>query len=512
MTALIKDISVVSVRGSCDTPINGLSYDSRETQKGDLFVSLHGLHTDGHRYIGDAVHNGAAAVVHQDELPAYPEHVVCIRVPDCRKALSRLAASFFDYPSEKLLTIGVTGTDGKSTTVWFIHQLLCAMGIDSGFLSTVALKAGDVTEKNRYRQSTPEAPEVHGILARMAASGKTHAVLEATSHGLSEKTGRLRDVSFDAAVLTNVAHEHLEFHGSFEQYRFDKANLFRSLDAPPSYKKRSPSDRYPFPGRFGVVNADDPSSRFFRNATKAPVYSYSLKDESADILASEISLRPDGSDFIIKGRGESTKTSLPVPGTFNIENALAAALTVAKLCGVTFGEVAGHFHRLTGVTGRMTAVDCGQPFSVIVDYAHTPQAFTKLFTMMRPLVEGRLIAVFGSAGERDIQKRPMQGSIASRYSDIVVLTDEDPRLEDRMRILEEIAEGCTGLTPGESLFLEPDREKAISLAFSLARPGDTVLLLGKGHEGSIIYPDGKLMWNEEETAKKILRLSGYGRE
>jgi UDP-N-acetylmuramoyl-L-alanyl-D-glutamate--2,6-diaminopimelate ligase len=508
MSRLLEDIATISTRGRSDPLIHGISYDSRHIKKGFLFVSLPGLHTDGHLYIDSAIHNGALAVVHQDELDHYVDTISYIRVENCRKALSQLSAGFYDHPSKKMIVIGVTGTDGKSTTVWFIHQLLESMGIHSGFLSTVQIQYNKEVDKNPLRQSTPEAPEVHEILSKMVQSGKTHAVLEATSHGLSEQTNRLTDVYFDVAVLTNVAHEHLEFHGSFEQYRSDKANLFRMLDIPVT-KSLSTPDSFPPERRFGVINADDPAHLYFHEVTKTPLYTYGLKDKGADIVASDIEHHTGGSHFSILWKGERMRAALPVPGIFNIENALAAALTVTEICQVHLQEVIKHFPILQGVTGRMTTIDCGQPFLVIVDYAHTPQAFDKLLSMMRPLTKGQLIAVFGSAGERDMQKRAMQGNIASLHADIVILTDEDPRLEDRCAILENIASGCAGLKRGKTLFLEPDREKAIALAFSLAKENDTVLLLGKGHEASILYPEGPFPWNEQEVAERLLSLAGY---
>jgi UDP-N-acetylmuramoyl-L-alanyl-D-glutamate--2,6-diaminopimelate ligase len=277
----------------------------------------------------------------------------------------------------------------------------------------------------------------------------------------------------------------------------------------PVVKSPSITHSFPLESRFGVINADDPSGAYFRKATKRQVYTYSLHNKGGDIVASEIKHHEHGSCFTILWKGESIRTELSVPGTFNIENSLAAALTVSGLCQVSVQEIIRYFPVLRGVTGRMTTIDLGQPFHVIVDYAHTPQAFEKLFPMIRPLTKGRLIAVFGSAGERDIQKRPMQGNIASLYADIVILTDEDPRLEDPYAILEDISSGCIGLERGKTLFLEPDREKAISLAFSLARENDTVLLLGKGHEESIIYPEGPLPWNEQEVAERLLSSAGY---
>ncbi len=413
-----------------------------------------------------------------------------------------MAAAFHGRPSRRLKVIGITGTDGKSSTTWFTHQLLGLAGRKSGFLSTVSFQPGDEIVKNPFRQSTPEAPEVHGMLAEMVAGGREFAVVEATSHGLSERTNRLGDVVFDVGVLTNVTHEHLEFHGSFAQYRSDKANLFRRLGRPKDVDCP----------RFGVVNAADPSSAFFREAASVPVYAYAPPGAVglSDLCAVEARYDLSGTTFRLSAGTAAREVRIGIPGPFWIDNALAALLTVSRALEIDPLELAPLVARLTSVTGRMDYVALGQPFDVVVDYAHTPGAFERLFPWVRSVARGRVIAVFGSAGERDPGKRPMQGRIAARSCDVVVVTDEDPRGEDRMTILEHIAAGCEGKTRGTDLFLEPDRPAAMRLAFAMARPGDVVLLLGKGHEGSIIGSAGSTPWDERAEAEKMLRAMGYG--
>ena len=482
--------------------VTGIAYDSRDVRPGHLFVALEGVHTDGHRFVGTALQAGATAVLHSRALEPVAPGIVCIRVADTRRALSPVAAAFHGRPSRRLKTIGVTGTDGKSSTTWFIHQMLGFAGRRSGFLSTVSFQPGDEIVKNPFRQSTPEAPEVHGMLAEMVAGGREFAVVEATSHGLSERTNRLGDVLFDAGVMTNVTHEHLEFHGSFAQYRSDKANLFRRLgrakdvDCPP----------------FGVVNAADPSADFFREAAAVPVYAYAPLGAAgpADLRAADARFDLSGTTFRLCAGGAALETRIGIPGPFWIDNALAALLAVSRALEVDPLDLASMVPRLTSVSGRMDYLALGQPFDVVVDYAHTPGAFERLFPWVRSLARARVIAVFGSAGERDPGKRPMQGRVAARWCDVVVVTDEDPRGEDRMTILEHIAAGCEGKTRGTDLFLEPDRTSAIRLALGMARPGDVVLLLGKGHEGSIIGPAGSMPWDERAEAEKALRAMGYG--
>lgn len=500
LAELFSNVPLQEVRGDMGRAVRGIAYDSRDAAPGFLFAATDGLHTDGHRYAADAVRRGATAVMHARPLDGIPPEVTCVRVTDPRAALSPVAAAFYDHPSRSIRVIGVTGTDGKSSTVWFIAQLIGFLGGRAGFLSTVSFKTGTEVVKNPFRQSTPEATEIHGMLRQMVDGKQDIAVVEATSHGLSRRTNRLADVLFDAAVLTNVTHEHLEFHGSFEQYRSDKANLFRALS--PDRKKDVTCPR------FAVVNAGDPSASYFAAATRVPVLSYG---EGGDLAAR--SLRDDitGTSFTLAFGGEVAEARVCIPGPFWVENSLAAVLAVSRMLGVAPLSLAPLLHRLRSVPGRMDYVDQGQPFAVIVDYAHTPGAFQKLFPWVRAHTPGKVTAVFGSAGERDREKRPLQGRAAADSCDTVVVTDEDPRGEDSMTILEQIAAGCTGKIRGEDLFLVPDRREALRLAFSRARPGDSVLLLGKGHEGSIIGPSGPSDWDERREAEGALASLGYRR-
>jgi len=495
-------LAVRETRGDMDHSVCGIAYDSRDVKPGFLFVAMDGLHTDGHRFIPDAVARGAAAVVHAQPLSETPAGVTCIRLDNPRAALSPLAAAFYGHPSRSIRVIGVTGTDGKSSTVWFITQLLGFLGRRVGFLSTVSFQTSDTIVKNPFRQSTPEATEIHGMLREMVDLGKEFAVVETTSHGLSRRMNRLADVRFDAGVLTNVTHEHLEFHGSFAQYRSDKANLFRALASAPDKTVECP--------RFGVVNADDPSAPYFRQAARVPVFSYGLR-EPADLGARAIRADLSGTTFLMTRHGGDAEARVAIPGPFWVENSLAACLTVARLLEIDPLALAPHLQKLKSVKGRMDYVELGQQFAVIVDYAHTPGAFEKLLPWVRAHTSGKTIVVFGSAGERDSAKRPLQGRVASENCDTIVITDEDPRSEDRMAIIEQIAAGCVNKTRGRDLFLVPDRREAIRLALTRAEPGDTVMLLGKGHEGSIIGPEGAAAWDERSEAEAGLRTLGYGR-
>ena len=413
--------------------------------------------------------------------------------------------------------VGVTGTEGKSTTVYLIYQLLKLLNIKAGFISTVMQGDGMGEKWNSEHQTTPEAVTVHRLLAEMCRNGAEYAVLESSSHGLSKKTNRLGDVDFDAGAMTNVTHEHLEFHGTWEQYRSDKADLFRALDASPSqHLKRLLSEEISIPS-FGVVNADDPSAAYFAAATRHKSYSFSTKGAKADLSLQMIESGALGNwyEVLIASSGSSITVRDQLPGAFNAGNVLASLLVVSNLLLIDIEKLIPLVPYLKPVRGRMTAVNLGQPFEVLVDYAHSPASFETVFPPLRDRLNstgGRLISLFGSAGERDTKKRPLQGEIAARYSDIVILSDEDPRGEDSMAILEEIAKGCETspkMIQDETLFLIPSRPSAIRKAFSLAHDGDLVLLLGKGHENSIIYASGAINYDEINEAEAALKEAGY---
>ncbi|MDR2029092.1 MAG: UDP-N-acetylmuramoyl-L-alanyl-D-glutamate--2,6-diaminopimelate ligase [Treponema sp.] len=519
-----------------DPLITGLEYDSRKIKPGDLYFALPGLHVDGHDYVSDAIGRGAAAIVHQNAIPSCREGIVYIRVKNSRFAMSPISAAFYDFPSRRLALIGVTGTEGKSTTVYLIYQILRLMGKKAGFISTVQYSDGEIEVWNPEHQTTPEAPAIHKLLADMRDRGTEFAVIESSSHGLSSKTNRLGDAAFDVVVMTNVTHEHLEFHGTWEQYRNDKANLFRALDKfdhakpirqpegpPPAESGETAADvSTGLAGEagevlpsFGVANADDPSAAYFSAATKRKTYTYSTRGAEADLSLRLIESGSRGNwyEVLIRETGETTDIRDRLPGAFNAGNVLAALLVVSGLLSIPVKDLCPLVPLLKPVRGRMTVIQMGQPFEVLVDYAHTPSSFEAIFPPLRERLDktgGRILSLFGSAGERDTQKRPEQGRIASQWSDMLFLTDEDPRGEEPLAILEEIAAGCPERNRGKDLFLIPSRPKAIRKAFSLARPGDLVLLLGKGHENSIIYAKKTCAYDEIGEAEKALTEMGWG--
>jgi UDP-N-acetylmuramoyl-L-alanyl-D-glutamate--2,6-diaminopimelate ligase len=508
----------VAEQGSADPLISALEYDSRSVKPGTLYFALPGQHVDGHKFINDAIEKGAVAVVHEAEIGEKKPGVAYLKVKNSRFAMSPIAAAFYGFPSRRLLVAGVTGTEGKSTTVYLTWQFLRLMGHKAGFFSTVqhSSDGGDACA-NPEHQTTPEATAVQQMLWEMAENGCAYAIVESSSHGLSARTNRLGDVEFDAAAFTNVTHEHLEFHGTWEQYRDDKANLFRAMDR--GYAKTRIDDNVAILVPFGVINADDASASYFADVTSQEKLSFSVNGKDADLSLKMMENSAFGNWYRLFVSAENISITVRdrLPGSFNAGNMLAALLLTSGLTGVPVREIASHCPRLLPVPGRMNAINKGQPFEVLVDYAHTPSSFQAIFPPLRKRLirsGGRIISLFGSAGERDTQKRAEQGKIAAAYSDYIVLTDEDPRGEQPMAILEEIAEGvyAQGINAAnqdsfkkdENLFLIPDRPAAIRKALSLARAGDLVLLLGKGHENSIIYKDHAMPFDEIAEVEKAL--------
>ncbi len=494
LTSLLQGLDIIDIKNLPNNKLKGLAYDSRDVKPGYIFFALKGIHTDGHKYINKAINNGASVIFHSDEISEYSSHVSYVKVKNTRYVMSPVSSAFYDHPSGKMKIIGVTGTNGKSTTVSMIYQLLSMAGFKTGFISTVQFDTGTGPVKNHYRQSTPEATEIHKLLFEMVKNGCTYAVVEATSHGLSVINNRLGDVHFDGAVFTNITHEHLEFHKTLDRYIDDKANLFRTLDSESG---------------FGIVNLDDSAFIRFKLATEADVFSYSKKDNSASIRANSIKGSGQEALFSLLYKNIKYDVHLNLPKIFNVENSTAALLAVLKATKMDIFTFLPFMEKLTPAEGRMIPVIMGQDFEVLVDYAHSPGSFELLFPSLREMTKGKLIAVFGSAGERDITKRSVQGSIADKYSDILILTDEDPRGENPVEILQDIASGCKKRVEDKDMFLIENRKEAIRFAFKTAQKDDLVVLLGKGHESTIIYKDGPILWKDKDAAVSILKEMGY---
>ena len=476
--------------------IRGIAYDSRKAAPSTLFVAVPGFHRDGHEFAAEAVAKGAVAVVAERALQLGVPVAV---VPDARAALADLAAEFFDHPTRRLRLVGVTGTDGKTTTVHLVSDVLEAAGEHTGYATTVDFKVGATEWANETRQSTQEAVEVQEFFAELLVAGGTWGVLEATSHALALR--KLRHCDIDIAVFTNLSPEHLDFHETLQRYLEAKGILFEMLTT--SADKGVP--------KAAVVNADDPRWRYLADrAGGARVITYGI-DALCDVQAAILLADASGSRIRLTAFGEKAELTLPLVGRFNVYNALAAA-AAGIAAGATLEHARAALAKARSVRGRMERVDLGQPFSVIVDYAHTPESLDKVLALLRPLTPGKLIAVFGSAGERDRTKRPALGSVAAKHADYFVITQEDPRLEDPERILAEIEAGATSAgkqRPADYEVID-DRKAAVAFAIGRAEPGDTVVLTGKGHESSIIVGEQKRPWDEAEAARVALRGRGFG--
>jgi UDP-N-acetylmuramoyl-L-alanyl-D-glutamate--2,6-diaminopimelate ligase len=488
-------------------PVQGIAFDSRKVRPGNLFVAVPGAHVDGHEFAAEAAAAGAPA--------ALVEHVVVgvdipqVVVRDSRRALAAAAAWWYGDPSRELGVVGITGTDGKTTTSFLAVAALEAAGISAGLTGTVDTKIGSTRQPNDVHATTPEAPTLQAMLRAMVAAGNRAAVVETTSHGLA--LDRVAEIAYDAAILTNLSHEHLELHQSFEAYLAAKRSLFEGLAMGPGNPVK-PGLGWP---KVAIVNADDPAAPAFVAASGtagARLLTYGA-DLGADVRLLAIEEDERRLRLRYATPGGAGEVALRLAGRFNAHNALAV-VALGEALGLESAAVQRGLEATPGVPGRMERIDAGQPFTVIVDYAHTPAALKTILDLLGPLAAARgggLIALFGSAGERDMAKRPMMGRVAGERCRVVVLTDEDPRGEDGAAILESIAAGAesAGRRRGYDLLLVPDRAEAIRAAFERARAGDVVLLAGKGHERSIIGPHGPRPWDERAAAEAALAQLGF---
>ncbi len=456
----------VLLHGRAESLVSGITQDSRLVTPGDLFVAVRGLERDGREFVPAAVAAGAAAAVSAS-----------------RTELAELAAAFYENPTRRLPVVGITGTDGKTSTTHLLSAILEAHGLRTGWLTTVNTKIGDEVRPNAVDHTTPEAPVVQRTLFDMLSAGLDVGILETSSHALALE--RVHGVAFRVGVFTNLSPEHINFHGTFEAYRAAKSLLFSML----------PADG------LAVLNGDDPNARYFAEATSARVLTYGVSAE-ADVRACDVALSPRGTTFSVG----DTRIESHLLGRFNVSNWLAA-YGAATYFGATVDDLREAARRQQPVPGRMNVIDRGQPFAVVVDFAHTPQALERALDTLRDLGSARVLLVFGLAGGRDAANRPVMGQLAARKSDFFVISMDDPGHEDPAQIASEIAGGASG---SGSFVVELDRRAAIQLVLREARPGDAVLLAGKGHEQRMVVGDQRLPWNDSATAAELLEGMGYG--
>jgi UDP-N-acetylmuramoyl-L-alanyl-D-glutamate--2,6-diaminopimelate ligase len=472
--------------------------DSRRVAPGDLFVAVPGVSVDGHRYVPDALRAGAVACVVERMLPEL-EGVPVAVVPDAREALAHLHAALNDYPARHLRVIGVTGTDGKTTTTRLVTAILRQAGYPTGSIDSVGAIIGDQEQFTGFHTTTPDAPEVQHYLAEMVRAGMEYAVIESTSHGLAQH--RVSACEFDVATVTNITHEHLDYHGSFESYREAKAMLFRHLSAS-ARKNGAP--------KVAVLNADDAGSyEYLQTIPADEQISYGL-DHPATVAARDIRVSPAGLHFVVVTPEGEFALDSPLVGRYNVYNILAA-VSVARSQGIAPEVIRSAVASVHGVPGRAERIDRGQPYTVIVDFAHTPNSLENALQMARELATGKVTVVFGCAGLRDRAKRPLMGEIAGRLADRVIVTAEDPRTESLDEIMEQVVAGCrqAGCAEGEKFWRIGDRAEAIAAALKMAEPGDLVLVTGKGHERSMCFGTVEHPWSDHEAIEAALRDLGY---
>ncbi len=527
---LLEGLETGPVVGDPTVPVSDICYDSRSVRPGAVFFCVRGFRLDGHDFIPEAVGRGAVALVVEGleglaaarsrlgpasdgRAPAPGTAPVVVVVPDVRAAMGPAAANFYGHPSRRLRTIGVTGTNGKTTTTHLVRELLVkAGGRSCGLIGTVHNVVGG--RSLPAGRTTPEAFDLQRLADEMLRAGDTHLVMEVASHGLA--LGRVRGFGFDVGVFTNLTQDHLDFHGDFESYFQAKARLFRELGT-------SSRGRAKGGAKAAVLNSGDPASGRLAGLTSVPVVTYGLESPAAALRARDIRLAPGRTSFILEaeaglGIGLPGVGAFEVPailsltGRYNLENALAA-LAVALIEGVPTPAAVAALADVKGAPGRFETVDAGQEFAAVVDYAHTPDGLENVLEAARALRPRRLITVFGCGGDRDRTKRPLMGEVAARLSDLCVVTSDNPRSEDPLAVIGDILPGLRrlGRREGRDYLVEPDRAKAIELAVRSAEPGDFVVVAGKGHETYQVFADRTVHFDDREVLREAIgRNAGRG--
>jgi UDP-N-acetylmuramoyl-L-alanyl-D-glutamate--2,6-diaminopimelate ligase len=486
---LVRGVPGATLEGSGDVEITGIAYDSRRVKSGDMFVAVEGLQIDGHAFVTDALAGGAAAVAVERDVKV-PAGTPVVRMPSTRSGLAEVAAEFFGRPSRQLKVAGITGTDGKTTTTHMAEHVLQASGVMAGAMSTVSFTVSGRETDNLTGQTTIEAPEVQAWLARMVEAGVAYAVIETTSHALVQE--RVRACEFDVAAFTNVGHDHLDYHATWDDYLEAKARLI-DLTANSADKGIE---------KTAVLNRDDPSYERLSRRSIARRWSYGLTT-AADLHPLDVSVTGKGSQFRMRTPVGETDVTLHVPARFNIYNALCAA-GVCLALGVPLDAVGTGLAGFEGVRGRLEPVDLGQDFRVFIDFAHSAGALASALAELRPFTTGRLIVVFGSTARSD-HDRPGMGRAAAEFADFFIITTDDPLQQDPVEIARDVQEGVEGKAPGLDYEIVIDRRAAIRRAIEIARPGDCVLLAGKGHERTMRMASGSEPWDERAEAEAAIK-------
>ncbi|MBQ2614682.1 MAG: UDP-N-acetylmuramoyl-L-alanyl-D-glutamate--2,6-diaminopimelate ligase [Clostridia bacterium] len=479
LSELLKDIQVKKLDGTERMEITGIAFDSRAVKPGNLFVCISGFQTDGHKYAQNAVKQGAIAVVAERELEDVG--VTCILVENSRLALAKLAAAFYGYPDRKFCLIGITGTNGKTTTTYLVKSVLEKMGKKVGLIGTNQNMIG--TEVIPTSHTTPDSLELMRLFAMMAEKGADYVVMEVSSHSLA--LDRVAACTFDVGAFTNITQDHLDFHNTMEEYLAAKGILFRLAKA-------------------GAVNADDAGAAYLcENATCDSMLTYGL-EEGCAMRASQVVLEENGVRFSLSYQGETYDVELGIPGKFSVYNALTA-LSCLAAAGIPLKEAVDCLRVARGVKGRVEMVETGRDYSVIIDYAHTPDGLLNVISTIRGFAKGRILVVFGCGGDRDKSKRPKMGKIVSELADFAIVTSDNPRTEDPDAIIADILEGVK--EGGGAYAVVPNRFEAIEYALDHAQKDDIILLAGKGHETYQILADRTISFDEREIVHKLLHIA-----
>ncbi len=486
------------VEGTVNTDILDVTADSRQVKEGSLFICLVGAHVDGHDFVASAVKQGAVAIVASKPVEV-PQDVTVIYVEDTRKAMEDMVPFFFDYPARKMRMIALTGTNGKTTTTHVVAHILQQMGYKTGVIGTIHALIGD--KELATHNTTPDVIDLERLLYQMAEEKVTHVCMEASSHALV--MGRVEGCEFDTAVFTNLTEDHLDFHKTMDNYAKAKAILFQKVSAPGQSKTN----------KSAWANVDDPYAHVMMEAVNQDVcqlHTYGMNDASADLYAYDSHFTGKSSAFKVKYEGKTYQVETKLAGRFNIYNTLGA-MGAALSEGVPMETVVAAMKTFHSVPGRFELIDEGQSFTVVVDYAHTPDGLEKILTTAREITKGRILVVFGCGGDRDKLKRPIMGRIAARYADIALVTSDNPRTEDPDTIVKEVAAGVEEIKkekPSLQYEVIVDRRSAIQRAIELAEGEDIVLIAGKGHEDYQILKDKTIHFDDREEARKALAARG----
>jgi len=482
---------IKSVTGDVSKEFTGVSVDSRKVKKGDLFIALQGFQVDGHSYIKQAIENGAIGVVVEKDVDV-AINVTKLKVKSTRYALAVIADLFYNRPSHKLKVIGVTGTNAKTTTTYLIENILKEAGHKTGLIGTIRVKIGD--EEFPTTNTTPDIIELQRYFSLMREKNIDYCIMEVSSHALS--LGRVNGINYHSAIFTNLTQDHLDYHLTMENYRSAKTLLFSQLGN--SYELEPTENKY------AIINIDDPNADYFINSTAKQVITYGFS-EKADLQAKNMVVTANGTTFDCVGWNFSDTIKLKMIGKFSVYNSLAAmAAMLAE--GIEYQIIKNSLEKVTGVEGRFQRINEGEDFTVIVDYAHTPDGLENVLSTIKQFVKGRIITVFGAGGDRDKTKRPIMGKTVVKYSDFVIVTSDNPRTEDPLAIINDILSGIYETDFNEkNLITLVDRKEAINFAIKNAKKGDVILIAGKGHETYQIIGKEVKHFDDREVAREALR-------